>query len=272
MYQIGWFSTGRGPGSRSLLKAVWDNIQRGDLRVSIPFVFTNREPGEAEGSDIFIQQVKEYGIPLIYFSSQKFESENGKRLSPEWRLDYDREIMQRLSSYNPDLVVLAGYMLIVGSELCQKYTMINLHPAEPGGPKGIWQDIIWQLIRERRPHGGIMMHLVIPELDAGPAVTYCTYPIRGGQFDTYWKELEHTSLDKIRKEQGENYPFFKLIRQHGLSRELPLIITTIKAFSEGRVKVDRVRQQVIDAHNKIIPPYDLSKEINQILPPELRAP
>lgn len=272
MYQTGWFSTGRGPGSRSLLKVVWDSIQKGDLNVSIPFVFTNREPGEGEGSDLFINQVKEYAIPLIYFSSQQFASKNAKRLSLEWRLEYDREIIKRLTNFQPDLIVLAGYMLIVGSELCQKYTMINLHPAQPGGLKGMWQDIIWKLIEERRPRGGIMMHLVIPELDAGPAVTYCTYPIKGRQFDVYWKELEHASLEKIRKEQGENYPLFKLIRQHGLAREMPLIITTIKAFSEGIVRVDRANKMVVDGQGKVISAYDLSEEINRILPLELRAP
>lgn len=265
MYQIGWFSTGRGSGSRSLLKTVWDSIQNKELKVTIPFVFSNREQGEAEGSDMFFQQVQGYGIPLIKFSSKYFESKSTTRMTPEWRLEYDREIMARLAGYHPDLIILAGYMLIVGSEMCQKYTMINLHPAQPGGPKGMWQDIIWQLIEEKQAQGGIMMHLVIPELDAGPPVTYCTYSIRGEPFDTYWQELEYMSLAEIRREQGENYPLFKLIRQSGLSRELPLIFTTIKAFSEGKVKVDLSRKLVIDETGQSISGYDLSDEINRIL-------
>ncbi len=265
MYQIGWFSTGRGGGSRSLLKAVWDSIQKGDLKVYIPFVFSNREPGEAEGSDMFFQQVKEYGIPLVDFSSKQFKTKSGQRMSLEWRLEYDREIMERLGRYHPDLIILAGYMLIVGSEMCQEYTMINLHPAQPGGPKGIWQDIIWRLIETRQLQGGVMMHLVIPELDAGPPVTYCTYSIRGEQFDRYWQELEHRSLQEIKREQGEDYPLFKLIRQNGLARELPLIITTLKAFSEGQVRVDRPKKLVVDSNGNTISGYDLSNEINQIL-------
>ena len=270
MYKVGWFSTGRGGGSLRLLQAVWDSMQRSDLKVTIPFVFSNREPGEAEGSDIFLQQVKEYGIPLVCFSSRNFEAKTGERFSPEWRLEYDREVIKRLSHYHANLIILAGYMLVLGSEMCQKYTMINLHPAQPGGYKGMWQNIIWQLIEERQSHGGIMMHLVIPELDAGPPVTYCTYSIRGGPFDVYWQELEYSSLQKIRQEQGDNYLLFRLIRQNGLARELPLIITTIKAFSEGKVRVDRDCQLVIDSSGNPISGYDLSNEINKILPEEFR--
>jgi hypothetical protein len=73
------------------------------------------------------------------------------------------------------------------------------------------------------------------------------------------------SLAEIRREQGENYPLFKLIRQSGLSRELPLIFTTIKAFSEGKVKVDLSRKLVIDETGQSISGYDLSDEINRIL-------
>ena len=54
--------------------------------------------------------------------------------------------MNRLQGFHPDLCVLAGYMLIVGEEMCQRYNMINLHPAAPGGPTGTWQEVIWQLI------------------------------------------------------------------------------------------------------------------------------
>jgi folate-dependent phosphoribosylglycinamide formyltransferase PurN len=54
--------------------------------------------------------------------------------------------MERLTGFNPDINVLAGYMLIVGAEMCQRYDMINLHPAIPGGPKGTWREVIWKLI------------------------------------------------------------------------------------------------------------------------------
>jgi len=53
MLNIGWFSTGRGPGSQGLLRFVQDRLAKGLLDARIQFVFSNREPGEAEGSDQF---------------------------------------------------------------------------------------------------------------------------------------------------------------------------------------------------------------------------
>jgi len=46
-------------------------------------------------------------------------------------------------------MLLAGYMLVVGDVMCKKFDMINLHPAAPDGPAGTWQEVIWQLIKEK---------------------------------------------------------------------------------------------------------------------------
>ncbi len=51
MYQLGWFSTGRGDGSKGLLKAVQDGISLGELNANIEFVFCSRERGETEATD-----------------------------------------------------------------------------------------------------------------------------------------------------------------------------------------------------------------------------
>ena len=142
MLKIGWFSTGRDEAARQLLQVVQDNICQAEIKGKIIFVFSNREPGEAKESDLFFNLVRSYDIPLVTFSYQKFKklrgadtvSEVGPLLS--WRFEYDREVMKRLIPFAPDLCVLAGYMLIVGDEMCHRYNMINLHPAAPGGPTG----------------------------------------------------------------------------------------------------------------------------------------
>jgi len=72
--------------------------------------------------------------------------------------------------------MLAGYMLIVSEEMCGKYTMINHHPATPEGPKGSWQDVIWQFIDEKASKSGVMTNVVTPKSDKGPVITYCRYP------------------------------------------------------------------------------------------------
>lgn len=268
MYQLGWFSTGRGKGSRGLLKAVQDSITSGEIEAEIAFVFCSREYGETEATDIFLKMVEDYQIPLVTFSYRKFKSKIGATSTgqtealPSWRLNYDREIMTRLQSFHPDLCVLAGYMLIVGPEMCQKYDMLNLHPAAPGGPTGTWQEVIWRLMENEARETGAMMHLVTPELDKGPVVTYCTFPIRGEPFDKYWEEIKGYPLAQIKQEQGEENALFKLIRQHGVARELPLIIATIKAFSQGKVKITPDKR-IIDAEGKAIRGYNLTDEIDK---------
>ena len=268
MYQLGWFSTGRDKAARDLLQAVQSQIALGIIDAEIAFVFCNREPGESVESDTFMKQVDDYHIPLARFSYQKFKARKDISIAsqggalPQWRLEYDREVMRRLQGFSPDLCVLAGYMLIVGREMCQRYSMINLHPAAPGGPTGTWQEVIWQLIETNAKQTGVMMHLVTPELDKGPPVTYCTFPIRGKPFDEYWDEVKGYPLDKIEREQGEDNRLFRLIRQHGLAREFPLIISTIKAFRQGMVKVTADRK-IIDAEGRPVNGYNLTDDIDK---------
>ena len=270
MYQLGWFSTGRDKAARDLLTVVQQSITQGKIEAEISFVFCNREPGEAKESDLFLKLVEGYGIPLVCFSYQRFKAsvstppiDEGDGL-PKWRLDYDREVMNRLQGFHPDLCVLAGYMLIVGADMCRRYNMINLHPAPPGGPKGTWQEVIWQLIDSQARQTGVMMHLATPELDMGPPVTYCTFPIRGRPFDKYWREIAGKTTEEIRKSQGENNRLFRLIREHGLVREFPLIVSTLKAFSQGKIRVS-TEKQVIDAEGKPIKGYNLTDEINKLM-------
>jgi phosphoribosylglycinamide formyltransferase-1 len=267
MYQFGWFSSGRDKAARELLEAAHNGIQRRDIDAGIAFVFCSREPGESAESDLFIEQVKSYRIPLVCYSYQKFKagrvnSQPGKKLPP-WRLEYDRQVMERLEGFRPDLCILAGYMLIVGREMCQSYDMINLHPAAPGGPAGTWQEVIWQLIEGQARETGVMMHLVTPELDRGPVVSYCTFPIRGIPFDGYWQQIEGQNVDQIKRQQGEDNPLFKLIRQYGMKRELPLILVTMKAFSQGRVKI--INGKVTDSQGRAIAGYNLTDEINELI-------
>ena len=263
MYQIGWFSTGRGKGSRDLLTVAQESIRQGKLKATIPFVFCSRATGDAPGSDQFIELVKSYEIPLVCFSSRRFDRQKKHESPEEWRLQYDREVMRRLDGFHHDLCILAGYMLVVGRDMCHKYKMVNLHPAAPGGPKGTWQEVIWKLIEEKAKSTGAMMHLVTPELDQGPPVAYCTFSLRGEPFDRYWKEIAGLSVDQIKSRQNEENALFKLIRHHGVVREHPLVVSTINSFSQGNVKIEEER--VVDANGKPIAGYDLTQEIDRLV-------
>jgi len=262
LLNIGWFSTGRDEAARQLLQAVQDEIHSGGIKGKISFVFSNREPGEAKESNLFFELVHGYDIPLVCFSYRKFKTltqtlslegrglgeGEAKQSQENWRLKYDKEVNKRIEKFAPDLCVLAGYMLIIGEELCRKYNMINLHPALPGGPTGSWQEVIGELIQSKAEEAGAMMHLVSPELDRGPVVSYCVFPIKGKPFAEYWRRDDKDML-------------FQLIRQHELVREFPLIIFTLQALSRGEVGLREGK--VIDAQGKAIDGYDLSGKIDK---------
>jgi folate-dependent phosphoribosylglycinamide formyltransferase PurN len=263
VFRIGWFSTGRDEAARELLKTVQRNIARGRIKAEIAFAFSNREPGEARESDLFFELVREHRIPLICFSYKKFRARRGDGAPLSWRQEYDREVMRHLEGFHPDLCVLAGYMLIVGEEMCREYPMINLHPATPGGPAGTWQEVIWRLIESRAQEAGAMMHVVTPELDKGPPATYCTFSLRGEPFDRHWGEMEGRPIESVKSQRGEKAPLFRLIRRYELVREFPLIVATLKGFAEGRIRIELGK--IVDAGGRPIDGYDLSAEIDEML-------
>lgn len=266
-YKLGWFSSGRDEAARELLTVVYDAIKNGFIRAEFDFVFSNREEGQDSESDAFFRLVEKYGIPLVCFSSKHFSPEIRKKSIEEWRRDYDREVMKHLAGFDPDLCVLAGYMLITGEELCKKFTMINLHPALPGGPTGTWQEVIWKLLETKADRTGVMMHLVTEVLDRGPPITFCSFPIRGDKFDSLWNDFEEKlkeqSLKDIQRSEGENEPLFKEIRIEGVKRELPLIIQTIKEFAEGKVKVEEGK--VVAQGEVLAGAYDLTEHIERLI-------
>jgi len=259
--QIGWFSSGGGAASRNLLMAVQEKIAQGEINGHICFVFCNREPGESEKSDRFIDLVSKYRLLLDCFSSRKFQSSDGHApYSDPWRLEYDKEVMKRLeeplAELRPDICILAGYMLIVGSEMCQEYPMINLHPAAPGGPRGTWQNVIRQLIENEATRSGIMMHLVTPELDRGPIAAHCTFSIKDDINEVLWRKAE----DGDRKAKDS---LFWDIRQRGLIREAHLIIATLKAFSQGKIRI--ADRRIVDAEGRLIPGYNFTPTIDDLI-------
>jgi phosphoribosylglycinamide formyltransferase-1 len=267
-YKIGWFSTGRGPGSKAMLEAAHGAIAAGELEAEIEFVFCARERGETEPTDRYLDMVKGYGIPLVSFSYQKYRAMRGmpspdlSQPLPQWRLDYDKEVLKRLEQFHLDLVLLAGLMIVTSPLLCEKYEIINLHPAAPGGPAGTWQQVIWKLIEGQATAQGIKMHVAIPELDMGPTATYCTFPIRGKAFDSLWDKVKGRTVEEIKAGEGVENALFRKIREYEVVREIPLTIATLKVFSEGKVRITRDRQ-VVDTAGNVIKGYDLTREIDE---------
>lgn len=261
-YRIGWFSSGRDKAAIDLLKVVIKAIKEGEIPAQIAFVFSNIAWRESPESDSFlrfaIQIEDDQGSQLITLPFQEFQARSGERNLQKLRQKYDEEIMDLLRPYSVNLIVLAGYMQIVGEEMCRKYNMINLHPAAPGGPAGSWGQVIDKLIEKKAEYSGVTMHLVTPKLDQGPPVTYCTFSIRDESNEALWEGVKE---GRENSKQG----LFNDIRYHrGLPREFPLIISTLKALAEGKIRIKK--RQVLDDKDKgkvLKGGYDLTPEIEE---------
>jgi phosphoribosylglycinamide formyltransferase-1 len=232
--RIGWFSTGRDEEARRLLEVVLFERMKG-LKVDIAFVFCNREYGESPVTDQFLDFVKNNGLKLLTLCSRNFMPDLRTRDKETWREEYHRAVWNIIREYKVEFSFLAGYMLIVGRSLIEVHKMLNLHPAIPGGPKGSWQEVIWELIRTEAGYAGAQIHLVTPELDEGPPVSFCKFSIKTPDFEPLWRslreELKERSLDEIRKATPEGHPLFKKIREEEFKREIPLILLTLKKVS-----------------------------------------
>lgn len=258
MLKLGWLSTGRDAAARRLLTTMLKAVDNGKIEAEISLVLSNREPGEAKESDLFLDLVKSQDLPLTCISSHRLDSQGS-----QGRQEYERRVTEAMAASEADLFILAGYMLIVEEKVCHRFPMLNLHPAAPGGPKGTWQQVIWQLIGHQATTTGVTMHMVTPTLDEGPAVTFCTFPLMGEPFEELWPEVDKSPLEIIKRAFGENFPLFSVIRREGMKREIPLMLSTIKAFSQGRLRI--TEGKVADEEGKPVAGYDLTPQIERII-------
>jgi phosphoribosylglycinamide formyltransferase-1 len=264
MFRIAWLSTGRDEAAGYLLREVWQAIRAGRIQAEIPFVFCNRDPGESRTTDEFLGLVKGFGIPVRTRSWNAFKTRYTHRASTPphretLRVAYDREIMPLLEQGSADVYALVGYMLILGPELCQQFPCINLHPAPPGGPAGAWEDVIWHLIETEATESGIIIHRVTPELDRGPILTYCRFPIRGEGFDPLWQELARSGRPPREKPPR----LFHKIREAGVRREAPLLVETLRTLADGQIRIQG--EEVHRQGQKLEGGLSLTREVEALL-------
>ena len=235
--RLGWFSTGRGEGSYGLLKSTLDAIESGELNASIEFVFCNRDRGQAKGSDRFIAFAEGHDIPVVTLSSRQFRRDHDNRPWAELREDFDLAVLKLIERFEVDMTVNAGYMLIAPL-LCREHLMINLHPALPDGPAGMWQNVIWELIDNKADETGAMVHIVTEEVDGGPVLSYCRFSTSGQEFDALWGAINGKSVSQVKEDEGEENALFTALRQQGLVRERPLVVETLKAIARGDISLE----------------------------------
>ena len=232
--RIAWLTTGRGPGSYGALEYLLAAIERG-LPLEITVAFVNRRPGEYEATDRLLGLLAKHRVPSETLSSVRFRKERSGDRSrpgeplPAWRAEFDEAVAARLSPYRFDLGVMFGYMLIATEPLYGRFPIINDHPALPDGPTGTYQQVIAKLIAARATEAGCMYHLVTGDLDRGPVLSYCRYPIPAGPPVDLPAGAGRATI--------EGLPLYGEIRAHGVARERPLLVETLRALAEGRLEV-----------------------------------
>jgi folate-dependent phosphoribosylglycinamide formyltransferase PurN len=239
--RIAWLTTGRGPGSYGALQYLFEAVD-GGLPVDVAAVFLNREPGEAEPTDRLMALVRERGVPLETLSSVRFRKERGGKLSrpgaplPPWRAEFDAEVARLLVRHDFEIGVMFGYMLIATPPLFEAFTFLNEHPALPDGPVGTWQQVILELIRSQARESGSMWNVVTGDLDRGPVLSFCRFPIAGPDMAPLWAETLALGPDAT-DAMLENTRLFAEIRRRGVLAERPLMVETLRAVAERRLSL-----------------------------------
>lgn len=156
-------------GNGSNLQAIIDAVQAGELEAQIEAVVSNRRAAYG------LVRAERAGIPTLYFP-----------IKPYWdtgrsREEYDADLADQVSAYRPDLIVLAGWMHVLSPAFLDRFPggVLNLHPALPGQFPGTHaiQRAYQAFRRGKIDHSGVMVHWVVPEVDAGPVVLMTKVPI-----------------------------------------------------------------------------------------------
>lgn len=107
-----------------------------------------------------------------------------------------------VKGYNPDIVVLAGFLKLVPKEFLDEFKVINLHPSllPKFGGKGMWgQNVHEQVIKSGELESGITIHWVNSEYDKGEIIFQ-------HKCNVDKDETPQTLQNKIKKLEHEYFP------------------------------------------------------------------
>lgn len=168
-------------GSGSNLQAIIDSCDRGDICVTIRCVISNE--ADAYG----LQRAQRANIPTHVLQHTRFPT----------RQLYDIALAALIDQYNVDLIVLAGFMRILGAEFVEKYPyrIINLHPSLLPKYKGL-NTHARVLCAGDQIHGA-SVHFVTPDLDGGPVITQAHIPVSANDTVDSLQEKVHRVEHKI---------------------------------------------------------------------------
>ncbi|MFN0026275.1 MAG: phosphoribosylglycinamide formyltransferase [Acidimicrobiales bacterium] len=124
-----------------------------------------------------LERARNHGVPAQFLGLADVTAAGGSRR------DYDAGLADVVAAYQPDFVVLAGWMHLLSSAFLDRFPnrVVNLHPALPGAFPGAHavEDAFAAYQQGLIEHTGIMVHLVPDEgVDNGPVLATVEVPIR----------------------------------------------------------------------------------------------
>ena len=170
-------------GSGSNLQALIDACNSKALNAEIVAVFSNK--ADAYG----LLRAQQAGIPALALSPAEFSS----------RDDFDAALQAQIDEYQPDLLILAGYMRILTPAFVRHYhgRMLNIHPSLL--PKYPGLHTHRKALENGDAEHGTSVHFVTEELDGGPVILQARIAVLPD-------DTEDTLTARIQQEEHRIYP------------------------------------------------------------------
>ena len=150
MKNIAIFASGSGTNAQKIMEHFQN---RNDIKVRLVLV-NNPEAG-------VIQRAEKFNVPVVKFNRQQFSQSN--------------DVVDILANYQIDLVVLAGFLWLVPSQMVIAFPnkIVNIHPAllPNYGGKGMYGDNVHKaVISAKEKESGITIHYVNEQYDEGAII------------------------------------------------------------------------------------------------------
>jgi phosphoribosylglycinamide formyltransferase 1 len=145
-------------GQGSNLQAIIDAIEAGQIQARIVAVISNKVDAFA------LERARKHGLPALFVDPKPFAGR------PDSREAYDQALLDLLTKYDVELVLLAGYMKIVTAVLVNSYAnrMMNIHPSLLPSFPGL--DVQRKALEWGCKLAGCTVHFVTEGVDEGPII------------------------------------------------------------------------------------------------------
>ena len=172
-------------GSGSNFQAIVESYQKGEIAGELACLFCD-QPGA-----YVIERAQVADVPYYVLGKKKEET----------KAQYEEKILSLLKSEEIDLIVLAGYMKIIGNQLLEAFPnrIVNLHPSLL--PKFPGKQGILDAYQSDEKQTGITIHLVDQGVDTGPIIFQASIEKQENEtlesLESRIHELEHRYFPKI---------------------------------------------------------------------------